>query len=353
MQHAFAFLTLRRHAIRWQCHQRLLLCLVFMLSACASPTPNHRAPLSATMPGHQLHGILADMRTLQPLNLRMLVANMRDIQVVFVGEEHYHPDIQAFELRLLQTLTQQRPQRIALAMEFLERDDQQTVDAYVNKRIDRATFHKRLKASPSFRRYYTPLLRYARRTGVPVLAMNAPRQIARQVARTGLRQTLQELSTAERAHLPTSFPAVPDQYRQYFLEAVASHHPVQGKRATHLTESSFLKDMTMADTLATFLQNHPDFTVLAIAGRFHVDHGIAVPTLLAEQHANVTMRRITAMTVTADKAVNLSELKREAIADYIRFFPPNATHDTAGLDSLTAQGTGTHWQEKTKVGGNR
>ena len=302
------------------------------------------------MQGQELHGVLADMHTLRPLDLQTLVSSMPHIQVVFVGEEHYHPAIQAFELRLLQTLVHQRPQRIALAMEFLERDDQQTVDAYVNKRIDHATLHTRLKASPSFRRYYTPLLRYARHTGMPVLAMNAPRQIARQVAQTGLRRTLQELSKAERTYLPASFPAVPDQYRQYFLEAVAAHHPVQGERATHLTESSFLKDMTMATTLATFLQHHPDFTVLAIAGRFHVDHGIALPTLLAEQHAHVTMRRITAMTVTADKAVNLSDLRHEAIADYIRFFPPMSTHDTASTHSMTGRETVTNWQEATKVG---
>lgn len=314
-----------------------------MLPACAKFTHNQRAPLPSTMQGQQLHGILADMRTLRPLDLQMLVSSMTHIQVVFVGEEHYHPAIQAFELRLLQTLAQQRPQRIALAMEFLERDDQQTVDAYINKRIDHAALHTRLKASPSFRRYYTPLLRYARRTGVPVLAMNAPRQIARQVARNGLRRTLQELPTAERAYLPASFPTVPEQYRQYFLEAVAAHHPVQGERATRLTESAFLKDMTMANTLATFLRDHPDFTVLAIAGRFHVDHGIALPALLAKQHAHVSMRRITAMTVTADMAVNLADLRREAIADYIRFFPPMATHDTAGTLALTGQGIAMNW----------
>jgi uncharacterized iron-regulated protein len=173
--------------------------------------------------------------------------------------------------------------------------------------------------------------------------MNAPRQIAQQVAQHGLQQTLQELSTTERAYLPTSFPEVPEQYKQYFLEAVAAHHPVQGERATRLTESSFLKDMTMATTLATFLRNHPGFTVLAIAGRFHVDHGIALPALLAKQHAPVSMRRITTMTVTADTAVNLADLKREAIADYIRFFPPMSTHDTAGTPALTAQGRAMNW----------
>ena len=78
-------------------------------------------------------------------------------QVVAVGEEHYHPDIQAFELRLLQALVQHRPQHVALAMEFLERDMQSAVDAYLSGNSDAATLQTQIKATPALHPILLPL----------------------------------------------------------------------------------------------------------------------------------------------------------------------------------------------------
>jgi hypothetical protein len=70
--------------------------------------------------------------------------------------------------------------------------------------------------------------------------------------------------------------------------------------------------------------------VLAIAGRFHIDYGIALPSLLRQQRQQVVMRRLTTMSVTADSRIDLRHLWEEDIADYIRFFPPAPTpHDKA------------------------
>lgn len=262
------------------------------------------------------------MRTLRSLDIETLVHTIAQVNVIAVGEEHYHPDIQAFELRLLRALVQQRPQHLALAMEFLERDNQQVVDDYLAETIDQETFHKRLKASPSFQHYYSPLVHFARQAGLPIIAMNAPRRIAHQVAKEGLQKTLQSLDAAERAYLPASLPAVSARYRTYFLDAVAAYHPVQGEQAEHFTEASLLKDVTMAAALATFLERHPDFTVLAIAGRFHVDYGIALPSLLYQRRQQVILRRISTISVGADSSIDLQHLRQEDIADYVRFFPP-------------------------------
>jgi uncharacterized iron-regulated protein len=253
-----------------------------------------------------------------------------DAQVIALGEEHYHPDIQAFELHLLRALAQQRPQQLALAMEFLERDEQQAVDAYAAGTIDQATFHQRIEASASFQRYYSPLLDFAQQARLPIIAMNVPRRIARQVAKEGWQKTLQGLDTAERVYLPATLPTVSAHYRTYFLDAVAAHHPVQGEQAERLTESALLKDVTMADSLAAFLEHHPDFTVLAIAGRFHMDYGIALPSLLRQQRQQVVMQRLTTISVAADSSIDLRHLWEKGIADYVRFFPPApAQHDKA------------------------
>lgn len=296
--------------------------LAGLISACAQ----RLLPLHMTLPtaprGHQLHGHVADMRTLRLVDFDTLVRNLATAHFIALGEEHYHPAIQAFELRLLKALAQQRPHQLALAMEFLERDAQETVDTYLAHTIDRETLLRRLNASAAFQRLYAPLIHYAQQARLPTVAMNLPRRISRQVTKTGLQSVLQSLNPADRALIPPALPAVPERYRTYFLDRVQEHHPVEGEQAIRFTDASFLKDVTMARALALFFEQHPHHTVLAIAGRFHMDYGIAIPALLQQQWPQVNMRRLTTMTVSRRSAIDLRQLQAENIADYICFFPP-------------------------------
>jgi uncharacterized iron-regulated protein len=78
----------------------------------------------------------------------------------------------------------------------------------------------------------------------------------------------------------------------------------------------------MAESLATFLECAPDTTVLAIAGRFHFDYGLAIPALLRQRRPHVTVQRVTATAVAADEIIDLRDLAKDALADYVWFAPP-------------------------------
>jgi uncharacterized iron-regulated protein len=255
-----------------------------------------------------------------------MVAELAQAQVVAVGEEHYQPAIQAFELYLFESLLHHRPQRLALAMEFLERDAQEAVDAYLAGSLEQAAFLKRIDASPDFIQLYFPLLQHARQARVPVLALNIPRNLANQVSKVGLQTMLAQLGPAERAYVPTDLVPVTPAYRTYFLEAVAKFHPpANAQQADNFVDASHLKDDTMAATLATFLAQHADFSVLVIAGRFHIDYGTALPTLLRQRRPEVQLRRLTTMTVEAGQTMNLQSMATEMLADYVWFAPVEPT----------------------------
>jgi hypothetical protein len=63
-------------------------------------------------------------------------------------------------------------------------------------------------------------------------------------------------------------------------------------------------------------------TILALAGRFHFDYGKAIPALLQQRRQHTIMPRITAMTVASDSVIDLQQLARDTIADYLWFSPP-------------------------------
>src|SRR5262249_5699738 len=150
----------------------------------------------------------------------------------------------------------------------LERDMQPAVDAYLAGASDAATFQERIKAPPEFIHYYFPLLQYARQAHIPVLALNTPRSLARRGSTGGLPAVVQSVTNAERAYLPTACSAITPPYRAYFLKAVATAHPLPEKQIERFVEAAHVKDDTMAESLAAFLERAPDYTVLAIAGRF-------------------------------------------------------------------------------------
>ena len=300
-------------------------CLLFLvLTGCTVrlPAPEVSGVLPSSMPGQHLQRTLLDVRAQRPIAFDTMVSMVAEADVVAIGEEHHQPNIQAFALRLLQALAQRRPHHLALAMEFLERDQQAIVDEYLTGAIDHSTLHNRLRVSAAFMRDYFPLLHYARLQGLPVIAMNAPRRIARQVAREGLQKTVQQLSRSDREHLPSAFSVIAPLYRTYFLAAVEPHHTLQGEQADYFVQASHLKDDTMADALAHFLEAHPGVTILALAGRFHFDYGKAIPALLQQRRQRIVMPRITAMTVAPDSVIDLQQFVRDTIADYVWFSPP-------------------------------
>jgi uncharacterized iron-regulated protein len=272
--------------------------------------------------GAQLYGVLVELATQRVLPFETFIAALQRAQVIALGEEHYHPDIQAFELRVLHALVQQQPQRLVLAMEFLERDMQDAVDAYLAGQIDAATLHTQLKATPAFVQHYAPLLQYARHAGVPVRAMNAPRALARRVSHAGLQAVMAELTPAERASLATTLAPITPQYRTYCVQALTAAHPLPAEQTERFVEAAYLKNATMAESLAAVLAAQPTAMVLAIAGRFHMDYGLAIPAFLQQRRPDVTVVRVTTMTIAADEDVDLYHLASEGLAEYVWFTPP-------------------------------
>ncbi len=310
-------------AALWR-HLLVLILASLGLVACAlrTPAPSGDGLALSIARGAQLQGTLVELAPQRTLSFEAFVKAVAQAQVVAVGEEHYHPNIQAFELRLLQALVQHRPRRTALAMEFLERDMQLAVDAYLAGRSDAATFQAQIKATPEFIEYYFPCIQYAHQAGVPVLALNAPRSLARRVTKEGLQAVVQSLLPPERDHVAATFIPITPQYRNYFLQAVATAHPLPEEQIERFVEAAYLKDETMAESLAAFLERAADVTVLAIAGRFHVDYGLAIPTMLRQRRPHVTIRRVTTMSVAADEIIDLRKLAQETLADYVWFAPP-------------------------------
>jgi uncharacterized iron-regulated protein len=236
-----------------------------------------------------------------------VVAAMGRHDVVFVGEVHDDPTAHLLEAELLRRAWQAygkpppggaAPRRVALSLEFFERDVQLVLDEYLAGLITESAFRAASRPWPRYATDYRPLVEFAREHGLDVIAANAPRRYAARVARHG-RGALEELSPRAREILPPLPYGQPSRaYRDQWIQVISAVMAVEGTRCGVPVEDApapvgahdglgnqlhaqALWDASMAWWIARHLEAHPGALVLHLAGGFHVERGTGIPEHLA------------------------------------------------------------------------
>jgi uncharacterized iron-regulated protein len=243
-------------------------------------------------------------------SLEAVVAAMGRHQVVFIGETHDDPTAHMLQTELLgQALAVYGAgattgeagagaRRVALSLEFFERDVQPIVDEYLADLITEAAF---LRDSRPWSRYatdYRPMVELAKAHGLDVIAANAPRRYVNRVTRLG-RESLDALPPHALEVLPPLPYGEPSAvYRDQWIRVIArvmeqeglkcgipvAHAPApvgaHGNMGNQL-HSQVLWDASMAWWVSRYLEANPDALVLHVAGGFHVARGTGTPEHLA------------------------------------------------------------------------
>ncbi len=253
-----------------------------------------------------------DLSTLKKLSdVVNAVARKR---IVYVGEEHDKFSHHQVQLEILQGLYRQNP-KIAVGMEMFQKPFQKALDDYIAGTIDERTF---LKRSEYFKRWdidyhlYKPILDFARSQHLPVIALNARREIVEKVGKGGL----ESLSKEEKQEIPEPSGYSDPQYRDRLKEAFAGHQHGENNNFEHFYQAQILWDETMADSVDRFLKQKPDYRMVVLAGAGHVQYGSGIPKRAFKRNG-------------LDYAIVLNDADVEkGIADYV-IFPEASKAETA------------------------
>ena len=128
-------------------------------------------------------------------------------------------------------------------------------------------------------RLYEPILSYAASHRIPVLALNVPAELTRQIGKGGI----SALSEEERGRIPATIDRNDDDYRER-LAAVFEQHPEEMRsNFEHFLEVQLVWDEGMAEAAARFLQQHPGTRMVVLAGSGHLAFGSGIPNRLARR----------------------------------------------------------------------
>ncbi len=219
----------------------------------------------------------------QTLSLEVLVADLRSVPITYAGERHDQEADHRMQNLLFRELSDYDA-RTALGMEMFQRPFQPDLDLWSAGQLDEEALRRRTEWDARWGfdfAFYRPMLELARARILPVIALNAPRELMRAVGRGGLesldaetREALPELDLDDAAH------------RAMVAAALGGHGAMSPEQLEHIYEAQVLWDETMAESVAqTMAAVDAPGHLLVLAGAFHVRAGLGIPERAARRGA--------------------------------------------------------------------
>jgi uncharacterized iron-regulated protein len=205
-----------------------------------------------------------------------LADRLAAFDVILFGESHGHPGIHLQQQALFRALHARR-RDIALSMEQFERDVQPTVDAYLAGKAGENALREDGRAWDNYLSSYRPLVEYARASGLPVIAANAPYWAIVCIGQQGP-GVLDRFSPQDRRYVAPDLDLRPGPYREKFLafQGGSSTHgggaapsPEAAARADRSYAAQVARDETMAQAIVEARGGRPERLVFHLNGSFH------------------------------------------------------------------------------------
>jgi uncharacterized iron-regulated protein len=212
---------------------------------------------------------LAEQRLLRlsdrsTLRFAEIIEEVRGVPLLFVGELHDQPAHHWAQLQVIRALHEAEVPA-AVGIEMFRAADQETLDAWVRGEIPEEEF------VPVFLDNWGPpwslyagIFLYCREHEIPMIGLNLPRAIPRRVSQEGFGS----LPPEQRRELPSVKCDVDEVYEQ-FLRGSMEMAAKGELEYDHYCEAQLLWDSVMASHVLRFLENHPDTTLVVLAGTGH------------------------------------------------------------------------------------
>lgn len=208
-------------------------------------------------------------------NLSGIIEELERKRLVFVGENHDRFEHHLVQLAIISGL-HERNSALAIGMEFFQVPFQRYLDDYVAGRLDDEAL---LAATEYFERWgfdfrlYQPILRYAQENGIPLVALNASKELVAKVSDHGIKG----LGSGDKAKLPADMAPADAHYRERLRSIFELHSGSEARDFERFVEVQLLWDESMAQTVAHYLRAHPERSLVVLAGNGHLAFRWGIP----------------------------------------------------------------------------
>jgi uncharacterized iron-regulated protein len=230
------------------------------------------------------------------VDVRTMIDEIGTVPIVFVGERHDASAHHALQLEVIKGLLA-KGKSVAIGMEMFEGASQKVLDGWSAGTVTTDTFIKVYRSNwrniPY--RLYEDIFSYARVNHIPIVALNAPRDIVMKVSRLGL----SSLSVADKRLLPPDVDAeVSDIYVNFIRSAYWSHGR-NSNNFRYICEAQMLRNRVMASRIRDYHQLHPERVMVILAGGGHAREKGGIPAELGTLPFKIILPQIPGLAADA------------------------------------------------------
>ena len=202
---------------------------------------------------------------------------LMDYSVIFIGEEHESRISHDAELTILKGLAE-RDSNLVLALEMFERDVQDILDAYLKGKISEKKFLKQSRPWPNYPKDYRPLIEFAKKKGMPVIAANIPRRAAAAVSMAN--KISPDVMGEDRIYLPKTVHLKSKEYYKRFassMEGMPHFTPMKGMKVDGLYKAQVSKGCCDGSLRRTFPRSSYPLLLWTFSFRLPPRHSLSTP----------------------------------------------------------------------------
>ena len=198
------------------------------------------------------------------LSLSELTRDLIESRLVFVGEIHTYQNHHHMQLETIRAI-KNAGAPVAIGLEMFRRDSQTDLDRWVEGELSEKEFQKIYYKNWNYPwPLYRDIFLFARDHNIPMVGLNVPPEITKQVAREGFAS----LSPKQRGDLPMVTCRVDPEYMAFVRRSLGMHGH-GGMEFTKFCEAQLVWDTAMAWSLLLYLEKNPEATVVVVAGSGH------------------------------------------------------------------------------------
>ena len=214
----------------------------------------------------------SDAKSGAELSAGQLAQKLSKYDVVFFGEYHDQGEIHQAELELLQAIQKVKGEKLALSMEMFEADNQTKLNDFLAGSLSEEDFLATSRPWPNYKTDYAPLVNFAKKNNMPIVAANVPRFLAAYVAKNNA--STEGIAEQYLQWLPKHTYAPEGAYKDKFyaqMSSPAAPMKMPPQRLAAVYAAQCLKDDKMAESIAAFADAYQNMQILHINGCFHSD----------------------------------------------------------------------------------
>ena len=196
--------------------------------------------------------------------------------ILYVGESHANKASHQVQLKILKTFYEKFGTNIAIGMEMFTKQYQPFLDQWVAGEIDENKFLEETRWNSEWGYdydLYKDILDFAREKKIPVIALNAPKELVKIVSKKGLKN----LSDEERKQLPEIDTT--DFFHRIYLEQAIREHIDRSADLEKYNDVQSLWEGYMAQMIINYLSSWEgkDKKFIAFAGNGHILYDFGIP----------------------------------------------------------------------------